>query len=218
MTHLVETYKAELDAIRFAPILSTFQACHRELCAPQSSSSIMGSEASELLSEGPLGGGQRARPRDTWLGVDRDEEVYFSSGYDDGEEVEGEEEEVEAEEGREEAIMETGGPAGRKDRISGEKEGAVAGAFQGGTEAPVTAEGQRPLPKHGVAATAPISYEDDVNGGLNCKDRPSAGEGMSALEGAMLSSSVKADETDIPAQVATIWQEQVDDRNKRMKF
>lgn len=71
MNHLLENYRSELEQIRFAPIYGALSSCYEELNNPQSNGS---SNMTEDLS---------SRPRDTWLGVDRQEEAYFN---DDDEE------------------------------------------------------------------------------------------------------------------------------------
>lgn len=73
MNHLVENYRSELEAIQFAPMYGILSACYEELNNPQSNGS------SNMTEELP------SRPRDTWLGVDRQEEAYFNDDDDDDE-------------------------------------------------------------------------------------------------------------------------------------
>ncbi|PJF19200.1 hypothetical protein PSACC_00981 [Paramicrosporidium saccamoebae] len=70
----LESYKADLEKIQFAPIWTVLLECYNDLNNPLSDSRSIPSDDS--------------KPRDTWLGVDRNEEAYFATEDDDEEEAE----------------------------------------------------------------------------------------------------------------------------------
>lgn len=106
----METFKGELERIRIGPIYQELLKCYNDLNNPQSDRQRGGGATtltpeeyhnchswhilfcSRELEEEQLYGSSSSssKSRDTWLGVDRSEEAYFSSAQDDEDDDEGE--------------------------------------------------------------------------------------------------------------------------------
>lgn len=72
----METFRRDLEAIKFAPIFKELEAVYNELLALNSEGSTVTSDETALRDDDQ-------KYRDTWLGVDKSEEAYFSGATDD---------------------------------------------------------------------------------------------------------------------------------------